>query len=52
MYTFTAESFPCPWGFAWFDDAVHLIDGDPGVQLLRALHWQIRPADASGRVSS
>jgi hypothetical protein len=49
-YTFTAESFPCPWGFAWFDDPVHLVDDESGPQLLRALHWQIRPADTDGRV--
>jgi hypothetical protein len=49
-YTFTAESFPCPWGFAWFDEPVPLVDDAAGPQLLRALHWQVRPAEADGHV--
>ncbi|HEY3033556.1 MAG TPA: hypothetical protein VGJ54_02705 [Streptosporangiaceae bacterium] len=48
-YTFTAESFPCPWGFAWFDEPVLLVEDEAGPQLLRALHWQVRPAEPNGR---
>jgi hypothetical protein len=36
-YTFTAESFPCPWGFAWFDEPVLLVEDEAGPQLLRAV---------------
>jgi hypothetical protein len=39
-YTFTAESFPCPRAFVWFEEPITLL---PGVEPapLRALVWAV-----------
>jgi hypothetical protein len=40
-YTFTAESFPCPDGFMWFQEPVELLVLDPGPQLLQSVYWHV-----------
>jgi hypothetical protein len=40
-YTFTAESFPCPNGFVWFQEPVELVVPEKGAQQLRSLYWHV-----------
>jgi hypothetical protein len=40
-YTFTAESFPCPKGFVWFEEPIQLEPDSPHHAPLRALAWSV-----------
>ena len=40
-YTFTAESFPCPKGFVWFEEPIQLEDGDSEHAPLRCFAWSV-----------
>jgi hypothetical protein len=55
-YTFTEESFPCPKGFVWFEEPVHLEDDDfeqapvrasPSRHKIIAMSWRVCSAGAS-----
>jgi hypothetical protein len=40
-YTFTAESFPCPKAFVWFEEPIELQPEQPELAPLRALAWSM-----------
>ena len=40
-YTFTAESFPCPKGFVWFEEPIQLEADDSEHAPLRCFAWSV-----------